>query len=74
MVSNTVGGLFQSNLVIILLDNFVTLASALFEFRAAQDLHCTTRVLDNLLLQQNTSCQPYGGSVRPLASSQGNHG
>src|ERR1700687_3966455 len=38
------GRLFQSNLAIILLDNFVTFADALFELRAAQNLHRTTRV------------------------------
>src|ERR1700687_2360773 len=64
-VSNTIGRLFQSNLAIILLDNSVTLAGALFEFRAAQNLHCTTGVLYNLLVLQNTSCQAYGGSIRP---------
>jgi hypothetical protein len=37
------------------LDNPVTLTRAVFEFRAAQNLNCTTRVLDNLLVLQNTS-------------------
>ena len=62
-ISYTRGGLFQSNIAIILLDNGVTLAGAVFEFCPAQNLHCSARVLDDLLVLQNASCQAHSGPV-----------
>src|ERR1700675_4734360 len=57
--------LSQSNLIIILLNNFVTFAGGLFEFGAAQNLQIATHVLNNLLVLQNASRQAYRGPVRP---------
>ncbi len=57
--------LFQAQLAIVLLDNPVALAGAVFKFLAVHDLHCTTGVLDELLPLQNASRQAHARSICP---------
>jgi hypothetical protein len=57
--------LLQAKLAIVLSDNPVALAGGVFKFLAVHDLHCTTGVLDDLPLLQNTSCQAHGRSICP---------
>ena len=49
----------------VLPDGSVTLAGALFEIRAAHNLHFTTSPFDSPLLLQYSRCQAYRGPVRP---------
>ena len=57
--------LLQAKLAIVLSDNPVALAGAVFKFLAVHDLHCATGVLDDLPLLQNTSCQAH---ARPICA------
>jgi transposase len=55
----------QAKLAFVLPDNPVALASGVFKFLAVHDLHCTTGVLDEFILLQNTSCRGHGRSICP---------
>ena len=57
--------LFQGKVSIVLSDHLVALACGVFKFLAVQDLHCTTGILDELFLLQNTRCHAYARPIRP---------
>src|SRR5579864_6186737 len=56
---------FQAQLAVVLLGNPVALTGGFFKFVAVHDPHCSTGVLDDLLLLQDTSCQAHAGPVCP---------